>query len=65
VAPRVKKRKRGGASIPCPQCDTPSSVQVTRRSDTESAPQVTRWRKCKKRSCAHEFRTTEKIAFAE
>lgn len=46
-------RKRGGASYPCPECETPTEVVLTKSLRTVTA----RWRKCPK--CSHEFLTQE------
>jgi hypothetical protein len=50
---KTKRRKRGGASVPCPQCGGSTEVVITRRSDRV----VTRKRKCKR--CRHKFETRE------
>ena len=55
---RKAKRSRGGATTPCPECDGPSEVLVTRR----KGQKIVRNRKCKSRSCGHRFTTEEKIA---
>lgn len=52
----MKSRKRGGASVPCPECGGPTHVVITRR--LEDA--VKRMRKCTKVRCGHQFSTTEK-----
>jgi hypothetical protein len=42
--PKVKKRERGGASFPCPDCGSPTRVLDTRLADSE----VRRLRQCLK-----------------
>lgn len=49
------KRVRGGASVPCPRCDSPTHVVITRRVEGK----VTRKRECT--HCGHKFSTVEKI----
>lgn len=51
------KRKRGGASCPCPKCGGSSRVSDTRR--TKRA--VRRQRRCANRKCGHEFATREAV----
>jgi hypothetical protein len=50
----VKKRVRGGASVPCPACGAPSRVRETRREGLL----VRRLRRCLSRN-RHEFFTLE------
>ena len=53
--PNTKKRKRGGASILCLQCNRPTHVLETRRNDDDT---VRRVRTCL--SCHVVFDTNEK-----
>lgn len=53
---KMKGRKRGGASVPCPTCSKNSRVIITRR-DGDS---VVRTRKCLG-SAGHVFSTTESV----
>lgn len=48
-------KKRGGASYPCPVCETPTQVRTTRLKPEG----VVRNRECTKRSCGHIFDTME------
>lgn len=48
------KRQRGGASLPCPCCSSPTNVLTTRRHGDD----VVRRRRCD--HCKHVFQTTEK-----
>jgi len=50
----VKKRKRGGASVPCPRCGKDTQVIITRRLVEGEA--VKRIREC---SRGHKFVTLE------
>jgi hypothetical protein len=50
----MKGRKRGGASVPCPECEADSHVIITRR----EGGVVIRKRACLGRT-SHEFTTTE------
>ena len=52
----MKGRKRGGASVPCPECDSNSRVTLTRREGLK----VIRHRLCSRHD--HSFSTVEKIA---
>jgi hypothetical protein len=54
MTPNVKKRKRGGASILCLQCNRPTRVVETRRHDDA----IRRLRLCP--SCSVAFETQEK-----
>jgi transcriptional regulator NrdR family protein len=54
---KVIKRPRGGASIPCPRCNTPTRVLQTRRNPDTT---VRRERNCPK--CNFIFNTNEKPA---
>lgn len=51
------KKKRGGASHPCPECGSPTQVRTTRLREEG----VVRNRQCTKRTCGHIFETTEAI----
>jgi hypothetical protein len=56
-------RNRGGASIPCPVCGSPTRVLATRRSGGRfpgKEGQVYRRRLCKHRGCQAQFQTLEK-----
>lgn len=51
---KMKGRPRGGASVPCPLCQSNSNVALTRRDGTK----VARWRNC---TNGHAFQTTERV----
>lgn len=53
----MKGRKRGGASVPCPDCQSNSNVVITRRVEDE----VIRNRICTGRT-KHTFTTVEHVA---
>ncbi len=53
----MKGRKRGGASVPCPQCGEDTRVIITRRVDGK----VNRKRTCRH---DHEFNTVERAIAA-
>lgn len=55
---KTKTKKRGGATVPCPQCDSPTEVLVTRRDGNR----VTRSRQCKSSRCRHKFSTEERVS---
>lgn len=71
VQVRMRRKRRGGASFPCPRCEGPSRVLDTRRrgspefptpadnSTLPFPPAVRRERRCSKKSCAHRFYTLE------
>lgn len=56
---RSKKRRRGGATLPCPKCDAFTLVRETRR-EPERPHEVWRRRQCRNPACRHEFTSTEK-----
>lgn len=53
---KLKPRKRGGASVPCPKCSSDSRVLYTRRVG-QIGDSVVRGRECLKRK--HRFETIE------
>jgi len=53
-----KKRKRGGASMPCPECGSHSHVIITKRIDDK----VERQRECLGRR-PHKFHTYEEVSY--
>lgn len=53
MARKKTRRARGGASILCPKCETPTRVLKTRR----DGPTVARRRECL--SCGRQLTTTE------
>lgn len=54
----MKGRPRGGASVPCPQCQADSRVVITRRGENGI---VVRKRECKGRRTHHSFETQEVV----
>jgi transcriptional regulator NrdR family protein len=52
-------RKRGGASMLCPKCQSPSRVIQTRRHGEDEHLEIVRDRECLKKS--HRFKTTESV----
>ena len=51
---KTSKRPRGGASIPCPRCKSPTRVLQTRRNTDKSV-----WRERNCPTCKHVFDTRE------
>jgi transcriptional regulator NrdR family protein len=52
-------RKRGGATLPCPECSGRTRVMETRRTDEKT---ITRVRLCKTRKCGLRFTSEERYA---
>jgi transcriptional regulator NrdR family protein len=56
---KPKKRARGGASYPCPDCGGTTHVVITRRVQVgKDKSRVVRKRECQ--SCGSQFKTEEK-----
>lgn len=58
---KIKKRKRGGASVACPTCGMDTQVVITRRME-EDGTMVRRVRQCKRK---HKFLTIEQVVPAD